>query len=287
MFKKNNNDYKKKTNNSSGNHNKGSYQGHHARKNFGQNFLRDQQVIANIINLIAPGDQETVVEIGPGLGALTEPVCEIIKHLNVIEIDRDLAYRLRHHPFIRDQLTIYEQDALTMDFSKLKEEDKNLKIYGNLPYNISTPLLFHLFEYSDVIADMTFMLQKEVVDRLVAGPDSGDYGKLTIMAQYFAKIVPCLEVPPEAFTPSPKVYSAVVKVIPHKSKPYVARDYDLLEQIVSSAFNQRRKTIHNSLENFFTDQIFNELDIDPKMRAENLSIEQYINLANYLAEHRE
>ena len=126
-----------------------------------------------------------------------------------------LAERLRHHPFIRDQLTIYEKDALTVDFSELREPGRNLKVYGNLPYNISTPLLFHLLKYGNVISDMTFMLQKEVVDRLTAAPDSKDYGKLTVMAQYFARIMPCLVVPPEAFTPAPKVYSAVVKVIPH------------------------------------------------------------------------
>ena len=264
--------------------NKKTYQGHHARKNFGQNFLRDQSIIDQIVKLIDPQDQETIVEIGPGLGAITEPVCEKIKHLNVIEIDRDLAERLRHHPFIRDQLTIYEQDALSFDFASLKEEELPLKIYGNLPYNISTPLLFHLFSFADRIQEMVFMLQKEVVDRLVASPNTKDYGKLTIMAQYFAKIVPCIMVPPEAFTPAPKVNSAVIKVVPHKVKPFVAKDYELLEKLVSSAFNQRRKTIHNSLGDFLQNEDYEALGLDQKLRAENVSIEQYVNIANYLVD---
>lgn len=264
--------------------NKKTYQGHHARKNFGQNFLRDQSIIDQIVKLIDPHDQETIVEIGPGLGAITEPVCEKIKHLNVIEIDRDLAERLRHHPFIRDQLTIYEQDALSFDFASLKEEELPLKIYGNLPYNISTPLLFHLFSFADRIQEMVFMLQKEVVDRLVASPNTKDYGKLTIMAQYFAKIVPCIMVPPEAFTPAPKVNSAVIKVVPHREKPFVAKNYELLEKLVSSAFNQRRKTIHNSLGDFLQNEDYEALGLDQKLRAENVSIEQYVNIANYLVD---
>ncbi len=258
--------------------------GYHAKKQFGQNFLRDEGVIDTIINTIAPSDKATMVEIGPGLGALTEPVCERIRHLNVIEIDRDLAERLRHHPFIRAQLTIYEEDALNFDFSKLKEDDKPLRIYGNLPYNISTPLLFHLFSFGSQIHDMHFMLQKEVVDRLTAVPDTKDYGKLTIMGQYYSKMMPFLEVPPSAFTPSPKVDSAVIKIIPYISKPFVADDEKLMNKVVASAFNQRRKTISNSMSEYLDSEDFRALGLDPKARAENLTVEQYVRITNYLSQ---
>lgn len=258
--------------------------GYHAKKQFGQNFLRDEGIIDTIINTIAPSDNATMVEIGPGLGALTEPVCERIRHLSVIEIDRDLAEQLRHHPFIRDQLTIYEEDALSFDFSKLKEDDKPLRIYGNLPYNISTPLLFHLFSFGSLIQDMHFMLQKEVVDRLTAVPDTKDYGKLTIMGQYYSKMMPFLEVPPSAFTPSPKVDSAVIKIIPYVAKPFVADDEKLMHRVVASAFNQRRKTISNSMSEYLNSDDFCALGLDPKSRAENLTVEQYVRITNYLSQ---
>ncbi len=260
---------------------------YHAKKQFGQNFLCDENIISTIVNTISPQDSATMVEIGPGLGALTEPVCERIKHLNVIEIDRDLADRLRHHPFIREQLTIYEEDALNFDFSKLKEENKPLRIYGNLPYNISTPLLFHLLSFGSMIRDMHFMLQKEVVDRLIAAPNTKDYGKLTIMGQYYCRMMPFLEVPPSSFTPSPKVDSAVIKIIPYDKKPYTAENEKLMNRIVAASFNQRRKTIANSMSEFLNADDFNALGLDPKLRAENITVEQYVRIANYISQKEE
>lgn len=259
------------------------WEGHYARKQFGQNFLCDEQVITDIVNAIAPENGDILVEIGPGLAALTEPVCDRISHLNVIEIDRDLAERLRHHPFIRDQLTIYEEDALKFDFRKLVTESQSLRVYGNLPYNISTPLIFHLMTYGSLIRDMHFMLQKEVVERMIASPGTGDYGKLSVMSQYYCTMEGLLEVPPYAFRPAPKVYSAVIRIIPFKEKPFVASDENLLQKVVAGAFNQRRKTISNSLGDYLKEEDFIKLDLDPKLRAENLSVADYVRVTNYLS----
>jgi 16S rRNA (adenine1518-N6/adenine1519-N6)-dimethyltransferase len=175
------------------------HQGHLARKRFGQNFLNDQFVIDSIVSAINPQKGQAIVEIGPGLAALTEPVGERLDQLTVIELDRDLAARLQTHPFLGPKLTIYQQDAMTMNFGELSQKmGQPLRVFGNLPYNISTPLMFHLFSYTDAIADMHFMLQKEVVNRLVAGPNSKAYGRLSVMAQYYCQMIPVLEVPPSA-----------------------------------------------------------------------------------------
>ena len=162
--------------------------GHTARKRFGQNFLHDHYVIDAIVAAIHPQEGQVLVEIGPGLGALTEPVASQLSHMHVVELDRDLAERLRHHPVLKDKLTIHEADAMKFDFNTLKQDGQPLRVFGNLPYNISTPLMFHLFEQSGLISDMHFMLQKEVVDRLAAGPGSKAYGRLSVMAQYYCQI---------------------------------------------------------------------------------------------------
>ena len=263
------------------------HQGHLARKRFGQNFLNDQFVIESIVSAINPQKGQAMVEIGPGLAALTEPVGERLDQLTVIELDRDLAARLKTHPFLGPKLTIFQQDAMTMNFGELsKEMGQPLRVFGNLPYNISTPLMFHLFSYTDAIADMHFMLQKEVVNRLVAGPNSKAYGRLSVMAQYYCNVIPVLEVPPTAFTPPPKVDSAVVRLVPHGSnKPYPVKDVRVLSRITTEAFNQRRKTIRNSLGNLFSVELLTELGVDPAMRAENISVEQYCRLANWLSEN--
>lgn len=258
--------------------------GHTARKRFGQNFLHDDQIIQSIIAAINPQANDFLIEIGPGLGALTEPVAEQIEHLTVIELDRDLAERLRHHPFLHQKLTVIEQDVMRFDFQQLaRQADKPLRIFGNLPYNISTPLMFHLFQYHDVIQDMHFMLQKEVVNRLCAGPNSKAYGRLTIMAQYFCQVIPVLEVPPSAFKPAPKVDSAVVRLVPHKVLPYPVKDLYWLNRVCTQAFNQRRKTLRNSLMDLFTAEQLVELEIKLTDRAENLTIADYARLANWLA----
>jgi 16S rRNA (adenine1518-N6/adenine1519-N6)-dimethyltransferase len=256
-----------------------SHQGHTARKRFGQNFLQDAFIIDQIIAAIAPSDDATMLEIGPGLGALTEPVCELVDKLHVVELDRDLVKRLETHPFIKDKLTIHFADALQFDFSQVIS-DKPLKVFGNLPYNISTPLMFHLFSFAQHIEDMHFMLQKEVVLRLAAGPGHKNYGRLSVMAQYYCQVMPVLEVPPGAFVPPPKVDSAVVRLIPHDAPPVAVNDVADLARVTAEAFNQRRKTIRNSLKNSISSDALEALGIRPDLRAENLSLADFALIAN-------
>ncbi|MBU3823621.1 MAG: 16S rRNA (adenine(1518)-N(6)/adenine(1519)-N(6))-dimethyltransferase RsmA [Candidatus Oceanisphaera merdipullorum] len=263
------------------------HQGHKARKRFGQNFLHDDYVIDQIVDAIYPTDDFTMVEIGPGLGALTGPVCSRIQRLNVVELDRDLAARLATHPILKDKLNIHQADAMKFDFTQLLEPGKKMKIFGNLPYNISTQLMFHLFEFAAHVQDMHFMLQKEVVNRLAAGPGSKTYGRLSVMAQYYCQVVPVLEVGPEAFQPAPKVNSAVVKLLPYEVPPFVAHDIACLSQVTADAFGKRRKTIRNSLSHLFNIEQLTELGLDPGARPEQLTLAQYVTLANALAERKE
>ncbi len=263
------------------------HQGHKARKRFGQNFLHDDYIIDQIVNAIHPSDDFTMVEIGPGLGALTGPVCERINRLNVVELDRDLAARLAEHPFLKDKLNIHQADAMKFDFTQLQESGKKLKIFGNLPYNISTQLMFHLFEFAAQVEDMHFMLQKEVVNRLAAGPGSKAYGRLSVMAQYYCQVVPVLEVGPDAFRPAPKVESAVVKLLPYETPPHPAKDIGCLSRVAADAFGQRRKTIRNSLSHLFNAEQLTALGLDPSARPEQLTLAQYVTLANALAQQKE
>lgn len=256
--------------------------GHTARKRFGQNFLHDQYIISQIVSAIAPKSGQNLVEIGPGLGAITEPVCELVDKLTVVELDRDLAARLRTHPFIASKLNIIESDALRYDFTQLLEDGNPLRIFGNLPYNISTPLMFHLFSFADKVQDMHFMLQKEVVKRLAASPGGKDYGRLSVMAQYHCQVIPVLEVPPGAFKPAPKVDSAVVRLVPHKVKPVQVNRLEDLNRVCALAFNQRRKTIRNSLRELIDEQTFETLGLNPDLRAENLSLKDFAALANHI-----
>ena len=255
--------------------------GHTARKRFGQNFLHDDYVIGQIVSAINPQHEQNLVEIGPGLGALTDPVCDEVEALTVIELDRDLAKRLREHPFNGDKLTVIEQDAMTMDFTELAKtmpvKDKGLRVFGNLPYNISTPLLFHLFEFADNIEHMHFMLQKEVVKRMVAGPGSKTFGRLSVMTQYYCNAMPVIEVPPECFKPAPKVDSAVIRLIPKKPEQRTAKSVKILNNVCLEAFNQRRKTLRNSLK---TLNLSDELREDTvfNLRPEQLSVEEFIEL---------
>lgn len=265
--------------------------GHTARKRFGQNFLHDDNVIQGIVAAIYPQKDQFLVEIGPGLGALTEPVAEQVERLTVIELDRDLAERLRHHPFLHQKLNVIESDAMQFDFYRLYtdenrvEREQKLRIFGNLPYNISTPLMFHLFKYRNIIQDMHFMLQKEVVKRLCAAPNSKAYGRLTVMAQYFCQIMPVLEVPPRAFKPAPKVDSVVVRLVPHQTLPHPVKDLYWLNRVCTQAFNQRRKTLRNALSPLFSSDNLTALAIDLNARAENLSIADYVRLANWLVDN--
>ncbi len=263
--------------------------GHTARKRFGQNFLHDQNVIHSIVAAINPQKDQFLIEIGPGLGALTEPVADLIDHLTVVELDRDLAERLRHHPFLHQKLTVIEQDALRFDFrtyfGSLVLNGKAVKVFGNLPYNISTPLMFHLFKFHDLIQDMHFMLQKEVVKRLCAAPNSKAYGRLTIMAQYYCQVMPVLEVPPMAFKPAPKLDSAVVRLVPYKTLPHPVKDIYWLNRVTTQAFNQRRKTLRNALSTLFSSEQLEALGVDLNARAENLSLADYARLANWLCDN--
>lgn len=256
--------------------------GHTARKRFGQNFLHDPYVISSIVDAINPQAGENLVEIGPGLGALTEPVCEQTDKLTVIELDRDLAGRLRSHPFIAAKLNIIEADAMKFDFASLAETNTPLRVFGNLPYNISTPLLFHLFSFAEHISDMHFMLQKEVVKRMAAAPGNKDYGRLSVMTQYHCQVLPVLEVPPGAFKPAPKVDSAVVRLLPYTDKPVKVNNAQRLNQVCAQAFNQRRKTIRNSLKTLLNEEQISGLGLNPEARAETLSLTDFATLANVI-----
>jgi 16S rRNA (adenine1518-N6/adenine1519-N6)-dimethyltransferase len=255
---------------------------HVARKRFGQHFLVDRQIIADIVELLAvqPGDH--VVEIGPGLGALTRPLLQRLDHLQVVEIDRDIIARLRRE-YSPDKLTIHAGDALLFDFGHLAgDSGAGLRIVGNLPYNISTPLLFHLASFGSSVCDMHFMLQKEVVERMVAAPGSGDFGRLSVMLQYRFVMERLLDVPPEAFDPPPKVDSAVVRLIPRAAADLSARDERQFATLVSTAFAQRRKMLRNSLRGLVEDSHLEGLGLAPSCRAEELSVDDYILLANSL-----
>ena len=251
---------------------------HIARKRFGQNFLQDPHFIRACMDAVRPLPTETLVEIGPGLGALTRPLTAQIPHLHVVEIDRDLITRLQQ-AYSTSQLTVHGGDALEFDFSQLGEK---LRIVGNLPYNISTPLLFHLAQFAAHIQDLHFMLQKEVVERLAAAPSTSAYGRLSVMLQYRFQILPLFDVPPQAFHPAPKVTSSFVRMLPLHPLPYPAQDTDLFAEIVATAFSMRRKTLRNTLKGRVTDTDFQALGIDAGWRAENLGASEYVRIANYL-----
>jgi 16S rRNA (adenine1518-N6/adenine1519-N6)-dimethyltransferase len=262
-----------------------SLQGHKARKRFGQNFLEDDNVIQNIISAISPQEGQKMVEIGPGLGALTRYLLPAVKRLDVIELDRDLAARLPKTLAGLGELHLHQADALNFDFAQLVEDEQKLRVVGNLPYNISTPLIFHLLSHSHIISDMAFMLQKEVVDRLGAEPDTADYGRLSVMVQYRCQVDWLLGVPPEAFNPAPKVQSAVVKLTPWQKSPYNCDNEALLQRVVSTAFNQRRKTLRNCLKGLAEELDFEAVGINPSLRAEVLSVQQFVQLTNQLNKH--
>lgn len=259
--------------------------GHQARKRFGQNFLHDPGVIERIIRAINPKPDDALVEIGPGLGALTEEMLGVNPNLQVVELDRDLIPVLRTKFFNYPNLRIHQADALKFDFGELVDE-KPLRIIGNLPYNISTPLIFHLLGHSGVVQDMHFMLQKEVVQRLAAVPGDNNYGRLGIMAQYFCRVQPLFEVAPGAFRPAPKVDSAIVRLVPHKVLPHPAKDYKLLQGVVRTAFSARRKTLRKALAGLVTVEQLNSIGINDGLRPENLGLAEYVAIADLLADSK-
>ncbi len=246
---------------------------HRPRKRFGQNFLHDQTVIDRIIASLSPLATDTIVEIGPGLGALTKQLIASTGSIHAIEIDRDLAAMLRQE-FSEQQLSLITEDALKYDFSSLSDKRRSLRIVGNLPYNISTPLIFHLLKTAPIIIDMHFMLQQEVVDRLAAPPGNKTYGRLSVMAQFYTKVEKLFTVPPGAFNPPPKVYSAVVRMTPHSQQLDVG-SVSHFERLVAQAFSQRRKTLRNTLKGLVSDDVFSAAKVDPSRRCETLCLEEF------------
>jgi 16S rRNA (adenine1518-N6/adenine1519-N6)-dimethyltransferase len=257
---------------------------HTPRKRFGQNFLHDHNIIYNILSSIQAKPGEHWLEIGPGLGALTEPLLQQKLRLDVVELDRDLVVLLKDKFRQYDNLQIYSADALKFDFSALVEDNEKLRIIGNLPYNISTPLMFHLLNNASCIEDMHFMLQKEVVDRICAAPGSKKYGRLSVMMQYYCATELLFDVPPESFDPAPKVMSAIVRLVPHQQPPVEVNDMVKLNRVVVQAFSQRRKTLRNSLKKLIDEDVIIALNIDPTLRAEALSLSDFAKLSNVLQE---
>ena len=253
---------------------------HVARKRFGQNFLHDQVVIERIIRRFNPQPGEHIVEIGPGLGALTWPLLEQLDELHAIELDRDLVARFKSDPRAQGRLHLHQADALSFDFSNLLNNSGKLRIIGNLPYNISTPLMFHLLDFSSVIEDMMFMLQKEVVQRITAAPGGKNYGRLSVMVQAQCAVEKVLDVAAGAFTPPPKVESAVVHLVPYSNPVVESRLTDAFARIVKAAFAQRRKTLRNNLKGMLTESAIKSAGIEPSARAETLSVEDFIVLAS-------
>ncbi len=257
---------------------------HNCRKRFGQNFLLDNSVIEQIIHVINPKAKDHLIEIGPGLGAITKYLLPLISRLDAIELDRELIPKLIAKFNTEDNFAIHQGDILKFDLNSLIPPTSMVRVVGNLPYNISTPLLFYLLSYTNNIIDMHFMLQKEVALRLAANPGSKDYGRLSIMIQYHCKVNFLFEVKPTSFRPMPKVNSAFVRLTPlENAKKTPLRNFNIFQEIISLAFNQRRKTIQNSLKSKFVKEDFVNLNINPVLRPEQLSIEHYIALSNYLA----
>jgi 16S rRNA (adenine1518-N6/adenine1519-N6)-dimethyltransferase len=255
---------------------------HAARRRFGQNFLSDPHYVARIVTAVDPKPGERIVEIGPGLAALTGPLIALAGHVDAIEIDRDLAARLAAR-FGADQLTLHVGDALDFDFAALGDD---LRVVGNLPYNVSSPMLFHLAAHAGRLADLTVMLQKEVVDRMTAAPGTPDYGRLTVMLQAAFAIERLFVVPPGAFRPAPKVDSAVARLVPLRDRAPAIADRALFDRVVAAAFAQRRKTLRNALSALCDAETLRAAGIDPGARGETLAVADFVRLANALAGDR-
>ena len=253
--------------------------GHRARKRFGQNFLVDGQVVDRIVMTIAPAEGQLILEIGPGHGALTTRLAESGAELHLIEIDRDLAASLRQRFAGIENMAVHCADALTVDLSELVQ-GRPFRLVGNLPYNISTPLLFHVLRWHELVVDMHFMLQHELVERMAAGPGGKTWGKLSVMTQYHCAVAPLFQVPPEAFSPVPAVQSAFVRLVPHAEPPVRIRDPLRFERVVTQAFSMRRKTLRNSLRSLLDAEAIAAAGIDPGLRPEQLGLAEFAALAN-------
>ncbi|WJW75906.1 16S rRNA (adenine(1518)-N(6)/adenine(1519)-N(6))-dimethyltransferase RsmA [Thiohalobacter sp. IOR34] len=257
---------------------------HRPRKRFGQNFLHDPEIIRRIVEAVNPQPGETLLEIGPGEGAITLPLLEACGRLQVVELDRDLVGPLAERARGRGELSVHNQDALRTDFCALAG-GRRLRLVGNLPYNISTPLLFHLLEQARCLEDMHFMLQKEVVERMAAAPGTPAYGRLSVMIQYRCAVTPLFLIGPGAFRPPPKVDSAFVRLVPHAQPPVEVPDEALFARLVQQAFAQRRKTLRNTLRGLLDEDAIRSCGIDPQVRAEQLDLAAFATLANRAAGH--
>ena len=256
---------------------------HRPRKRFGQHFLVDPGVIHAIVEAIRPQPSDTIVEIGPGPGAITRPLSRRAGRLHLVELDRDLAAALRTEFAGHDNVTVHEADALTFDYRSL---GRDLRVVGNLPYNISTPLLFHLLTQQDAIRDMHFMLQKEVVDRMAAAPGSKAYGRLGVMLSCYQFIEPLFDVDADCFDPPPAVTSAVVRLTPRTDNAVTITDPGHMSRLVAAAFGQRRKTLRNALREFASAEQLAAAGIDPGQRAEQLDVDAFVSLSNALVSRR-
>lgn len=262
--------------------NKPKKSGHKHKKQFGQNFLNNGRIIDQIVASIRPKADDHMVEIGPGEAALTEPLINVVKRMDIIEIDNDLIAPLKIRFASKPAFNLHHTDALTFDYGQLLEflPQQPLRVVGNLPYNISSPLMFHLLNYSEHITDMHFMLQKEVVDRICAEPGNKTYGRLSVMMQYACQCENLFTVGPENFTPPPKVDSAIVRLLPYQQKPFVADNEQAFAELVKQAFSQKRKTLRNNLKGWLDSEQIISCNVDPGARAEALSVEQFVKLAN-------
>ena len=255
-----------------------------ARKRFGQHFLNDPYVVHKIIDAISPRNGEAMVEIGPGLGAMTCLLLEKLGRLDVVEIDSELISPLKTACRKSGELIVHNENALRYDFSRIAPAQGKLRVVGNLPYNISTPLIFHLLKFTEIIQDMVFMLQKEVVQRINAAPATGDYGRLSVMVQYRCLTEKLMDVDQQAFTPVPKVDSALIRLVPFKDIRFSIDDEAQFAQLVRKVFNNRRKTIKNALKGLLSDDQITAEGIDPSVRGETLSVQQFAALSNRVAE---
>lgn len=258
---------------------------HHPKKRFGQNFLWDESIIDQILSVVAPKATDHLVEIGPGLGALTLPLLALVGRLSAIELDRDIIPILIKKTAGMGQLEIYQEDVLQFDFKRLGLKDNALRIIGNLPYNISTPLIFHLLTQKHLIKDMHFMLQREVAKRLTANPGGKQYGRLSVMTQYHCKMEALIDVPASAFDPAPQVESMFIRLVPLEVPSHAAKDLGVFNTIVRVAFSQRRKTLGNALKGLVTREGLLALHIDPTQRPEELSVDNFVKISNIVTVH--
>lgn len=259
---------------------------HQPRKHLGQHFLCDQAIIWRIVDALAPKVGEHLVEIGPGQGAITVPVLKIVKKLEAIELDKSLLADLQTRCDRVGQLKVYSEDVLEFDFAQLVKNNRLLRVFGNLPYNISTPLIFHLLSFAPYISDMLFMLQKEVAQRIAAKENSAAYGRLSVMVQYYCGVELLFDVPNDAFYPPPQVQSSMIRLFPYSKYPHVASDVNQFAQVVKQAFGQRRKTLRKSLQTLVSDDVWTRIGISPQLRAENLSVKDFVTISNALSEQR-